>query len=63
MAGISQDWNEVVITKKKPAAGSKVTDVDAVRLGIGGLPAGGVRADARLAFRRRRGELERRWRR
>jgi hypothetical protein len=27
----TQDWNEVVITKKKPSAGTTVKDVDAVR--------------------------------
>jgi hypothetical protein len=27
----TQDWNQVVITKKKPSAGTTVKDVDAVR--------------------------------
>jgi hypothetical protein len=31
MSGFSQDWSPVVITKKKPTAGTTVKDVDAVR--------------------------------
>ena len=41
----TQDWNQVVLTKKKPASGTTVKDVDAVR-----RVAAARRTDALLPF-------------